>query len=317
MVMLTNMIIIQAEKLRPTDPEGFVTSYTYDMFGNLETESRPNGDYKYEYDVMNRLTKTYYKEKLICEYDYDYKSYSEKGTYEQNVVTKTDYIGEGSTLKTETIYDYAGRVVEQKVNVNKPVYTTYYPNGNVESVTDSRGNTTDYYYEKLNLLTKVESPFSNNDYSVIDYDYDKNGNKISEEVTINKTGETETKNKKEYQYNSRNLMDTVIQYDFSNGRENKNITQYYYDWDGRMLRMYTGLSDEIMIDDLDSERTSGDSVYTKTKYDYDRYYEKLGTVTDALGNSEQYIEYDKDGNLLKMIDRNNNTISYEYDSLTE
>jgi len=111
-----------------TDPEGFVTRYTYDIFGNLETESRTNGDYKYEYD-------------------YDYKSYSEKGTYEQNVVTKTDYIGEGSTLKTETIYDYAGRVVEQKVNVNKPVYTTYYPNGNVESVADSRGNTTDYYYE--------------------------------------------------------------------------------------------------------------------------------------------------------------------------
>ncbi len=310
-----------------TDPMGNATSYTYNAFGSVLSETRPNGSvYTYEYDSMNRLTKTYFKPDsnsspvLISENVYGYIPYNGSGTsYDMEQVTKTDYIESGRTLTTKTTYDYAGRIVEQQVNGNQPVVTQYYPNGTVKSVTDSKGSTTNYYYDRLNLLTKLEVPYGNVNgsavYSTTLLDYYKNGSKQSDRVSINKPGQTAEYSLTEYKYNSRNLLSEVIQYDYSSGTEKKNYTEYYYDWDGNRLRMYTGLNRELLINGLDNVTSTGDNSYSTTKYEYGNYLGKLTKMTDPLGEYEEYTGYDPDGNLTTMRDRNRNTITLDYDKI--
>src|SRR5690606_37942850 len=48
-----------------TDPLNNITQYTYDVYGNILTETRANGlVYVNEYDVMNRMNKGFYKEDM-------------------------------------------------------------------------------------------------------------------------------------------------------------------------------------------------------------------------------------------------------------
>ena len=148
---------ITAPKGSDTSTEDTTTSYTYDAFGNILTETRPNESiYEYQYDVMNRLTKVSFKNSKdsqpVSLAAYGYMIVFPENKYGYLEEYKTEYI-KNSTFEnknTTTMYDYAGRVVEQEVNDNK-FTTTYYGNGNVASVTDPKGNTTRYYYEKLNL----------------------------------------------------------------------------------------------------------------------------------------------------------------------
>lgn len=218
------------------------------------------------------------------------------------------------------------RTNSQEVNNSKST-TTYYANGNVASVTDPKGNTTRYYYEKLNLLTKTETPFEKvggtTVYSISKTDYYNNGNVKSNMNTINKPGEAEKYSKTEYEYNGRNLLSTVIQYD--NG-EKVNYTHYYYDGDGNNVRMYTGLNKPLTINGLDNVQTNGDADYSVTKYDYN-YLGNLSKMIDPMGRLEKETwsngvvkHYTYYGNLnsvetmdVRVNEKTHMKMSYKYD----
>ena len=54
------------------DEVTYVTEYTYDLNGNVETRTTPNGNtIEYEYDSLNRLTRKIYPDSSEVTYVYD------------------------------------------------------------------------------------------------------------------------------------------------------------------------------------------------------------------------------------------------------
>ena len=91
-----------------TDPEGFITEYTYDPCGNVLTETKPNGAvYQYTYDGLNRLVKATFRETAGgVEVVLEEISYSEPETGVNKKVEKK-YLNDTETAETVYTYDYA------------------------------------------------------------------------------------------------------------------------------------------------------------------------------------------------------------------
>ena len=216
---------------------------------------------------------------------------------------------------------------------------TYDVNGNIRTQKDALGNTTSYYYDWQGNCTSAVDPIGNEiyniydklgrkiyvsqDFSVQDVDddelfpvyaetklyYDRNGNLITEKRTNNVVREETTWAQTDYAYDNCGLLVKVTAYDDGSV---ENVTQYYYDEGGNILRMYTGLSSPLTITGLDSVSGS-DTNYAVTKYTYDRFGNQL-TMTDPLNRTETYT-YDLNGNPLTKVDRNGVTTRYTYDTL--
>jgi RHS repeat-associated protein len=302
-------------KLRAvTDPENNTTSYTYDIYGNVVAETKPNGTvYTYEYDVMNRVVKSYFTDvnssPILLE-EYDYIILADGNT--QKVVTK--HLNSSEVAVTSFKYDYAGRQIEQKNPDNTTLKTEYYQNGLTKTTTDAKSNISYFYYDGLNRLIEEKVPFekisATTYYTITKKEYDKNGNILLEKTTCNKPGQPETYNQTGYEYNDRNLLVKVTMYD---NDLPENYTQYFYDADGNKIRMYTGLSQPLLITGLDNVIPQSDSTYSTAKYTYN-HLGKLSSMTDALNSIVTY-GYDLNGNNTAIIDRNGNTTTLTYDNM--
>ena len=208
-----------------------------------------------------------------------------------------------------------------KVNTGDCIFVdVYLALGRVTKVTDIKGNksnpvySTTYTYDSLGRVLTERIPFESVNgtvyYTVKKHYYDNRGNTVSERVTVNKPGQEESWSRTDYEYNSRNLLTKVTAY---NGSQVENITQYYYDAAGSKVRMYTGLKSALQINGLDSVVASGDTDYSVTKYEYDRFGNLTG-MTDPLLMQESYA-YDLGGNMTQKTDRNGNVTAFEYDGL--
>jgi hypothetical protein len=247
------------------DAQGNVTTYLeYDLYGNVLKEKKPNASvYKKEFDCMNRLTKVWFKN-YDTDPDASYKQL-EGYIYEQIAVTSSGITKNGTqktqtiysnntvnTLTTKYIYDFDDRLVKQINNNNTEIITEYYKNGAKFKTQDSNGTTTTYY-DGLNRVNRIESPFENISgtiyYSVKRTEYDNSGNVIWEENKSNKPLEADKHDRTEYEYNNRNLLTKVT---LKVNDTLYNYTQYYYDEEGRKVRQYTGLSSPLTITALDS-----------------------------------------------------------------
>ena len=298
-----------------TDSENRVTSYGYDLYGNLLSETKPDGTiYSYEYDSINRPVKVWFQENesaqpVLLE-EYIYEILSDKKTKR----TVIQYLDSSNFTKTEYTYDYADRLLIQKNNDNSTLQTSYFANGQVNTTTDANGSVTTYIYDGLNRLIEKRTPFekigSTTYFTVQKYTYDANGNVLEEKITRNVPGQTEVYATKKYSYDSLNRLVMVTQMD--NGSP-VNYVQYYYDADGNQVRMYTGLSSPLTINGLDNVTSGGDQDFSVTRYSYN-HMGKLTGYTDPLGKSETYA-YDSNGNLISQTDRNGNVLTYTYDNL--
>ncbi|TYQ14733.1 UNVERIFIED_CONTAM: RHS repeat-associated protein [Acetivibrio alkalicellulosi] len=311
-----------------TDEENNRIRYIeYDIYGNLKEKELPNGArYRYDYDVMNRLTKVYFLEssnstpELIEEYKYDVINGEtlENGRRLRN--TKVEQIIYRSATDNSTfvrIYDFKGRLIEQQNPDRSVLKSEYYKNGLIKSVLDGRNNTTYYYYDGLNRLEEKHVPFTKiNDttyYSIERTEYDKNGNVVLTSITNSLPGENESVRRTGFKYDDRGLLIKVINYTNSDDLNN-NYTQYYYDGDGNKVRMYTGLSSPLQINSLDRVVPRSDNNYSVTKYEYN-HLNKLNRMIDPMENVIEYEEYDLNGNLKKVRDRNGNITTMTYDNL--
>lgn len=180
-------------------------------------------------------------------------------------------------------------------------------------VTDPQGNTaatkysTVYTYDAMNRMIMQSTPFEGSDQSVIKYYYDSMGNVTKEKQTDNKPGSAQSWKQTEYQYDLKDHLIKVTEY---NGSV-PGYTQYYYDKAGNKLRMYTALATPLTITGLDM--VSGTTDYSVTKYTYDRFGNLLN-YTDPLGQSETYT-YDLQGNVLSKTDRNGTIFTNLYDGM--
>ncbi len=260
-----------------------ITKYEYDAEGNIigkqnYSKASTGADevlesyYIYEYDSLNRLEATYFKdddspdtsavklEEYIYEDIYGDNIRKSKKIYKQ-------YLNDGKFSKTEYIYDHVGREVEvihpDETNVISTV-TTYYPDGNVKTVKDPRGSISHYTYRNYDLsrnlyydekYTPVEKLNSNNyEISYSRVNYDRAGRKVEEikyvdliAATLNSDGtysmgSDALAGKK---YNSISYLyyndNKVKQENSSNGKK----VEYFYDDDGNLIEERTTFDKDV------------------------------------------------------------------------
>jgi RHS repeat-associated protein len=135
-----------------TDPDGKVTHYTYDAYGNRASMADPNGDLTtYAYDAAGRKT--------------------------SSVAPKGNCAGcNPVTFTTSYSYDNENHLLSTTDPLGHQTLNTYYPGGKLHTTTDPAGNTTSYAYdgdEELHTVTRPDS-------TVLTTNYDANGNVSSE-----------------------------------------------------------------------------------------------------------------------------------------
>lgn len=154
--------------LTKQDPDQHTTSYTYDLFGNVETTTDP----------LDRTTKTLYDADNLKRAQYL------MGTAEDGSPSSTDLLQEAWT------YDAGGRLATDVLDPNKLDYTTtysYYDNNLAYQVTKTDGTnsfveSTSTYDGAGNVVTQA----TNNGVTQTDYAYDDAGEKTS--VTVDPSG---------------------------------------------------------------------------------------------------------------------------------
>ncbi len=298
-----------------TDALGNKTAYTYDVYGNMLTETKPNGSiYRYEYDVLDRVKKVYFKdssitaESLLIEYTY---AVLEDGKTQK---TEAHYLNSTDRALTVYIYDYAGRLSEQQNPDGTKTKAIYKPNGTVDRQIALNGSTTYYRYDGLNRLTEQWTPFEvsggNTLYTYQKTDYDKAGRKITEKAGKDKVkmwALPQSTAAKTYTYYKNGKVKDMTD---SEGRK----TEYLYDNDGNIEKtgVYT---------------TTNSALVTEYTYNYigkvgskkqhvnagDIYGNTFGNTADTVLTTS--YTYDKNGNTKTITTPDNVTTTYEYDAL--
>ncbi|BES63691.1 hypothetical protein SANA_01300 [Gottschalkiaceae bacterium SANA] len=207
------------------DALGNTTSYTYDLKGQLKSETdQLNNTTQYEYRYDGLVTKVIYPDASFVEFGYDNIGNRTYEKDENGNITEIEYNGFGHV---ETITDALNQTIEY----------SYDPNGNQTSVTDRRGITALFSYDELNRLVLKEVPIESNgsavEYSTTGYAYNNMGNLIQETVsgTINPLDSRDSN----YTYYDNGLLDMVTT---NAGKSQK----YYYDANGNTIKMEESIS---------------------------------------------------------------------------
>ncbi len=214
-----------------------------------------------------------------------------------------------------------------------PITYAYDPNGNLTSVTDSRGTTT-YTYDSLNrLLTETEPEGSTSGkIQMLTYGYDPDGNRTSLTVTDSVYGQSVWSDQITYTYDSAGQLTseadasgtTSFQYNSVGERTSMSqpgdtVTTYGYDADGQLT------SEEIAYGggtqaqysytyDADGNRLSETTPQGTYQYAYDALG-RLTSVTNPSGSTQGYT-YDADGNRVS-LSAGGQTTTYAYNADSE
>lgn len=296
--------------------------YSYDANGNMtksETSSGAVTEYEYDSNDLNTSTKDVFGN--VTRFEYDDFARLTKITNALLYETKYEYDACGNVVKKtypdgreeKTVYDARNRII-QSINANGNIEKYTYDNdNNLIKVTDCNNNTYSYDYDELARLISITDPLGN----VIRYEYDSIGNVVK---IINNNGQVKYF---EYDGNSNIISET----DYSGSK-----TTYDYDEMDRIISKNNGSGEVKFVygDDklLCVLGESGDTLFS-----YDNYG-RLTKKTDENGNEIEYsydnngrlsaekifgktthYEYDALGRIVKVIDSEDNYISFEYDAL--
>lgn len=127
--------------VRITDPEGFVTTRFADDVGRMLSLADPSGrNFRYEYDGMDRVTKSIDPLGGTTSFAYDANG---------NLLTVTDARNNVTTFT----YNNMDRVATRKDPLLKTQSYVYDLAGNLTKLTDRRGKVTNFSYDNLNRHT--------------------------------------------------------------------------------------------------------------------------------------------------------------------
>ncbi|MGW2696099.1 LamG-like jellyroll fold domain-containing protein [Streptomyces sp. NPDC001296] len=147
-----------------TDPDGLVTSFTYDNIGRMLTKKAVSDSFP------AGLTTTY-------TYDGDSQITGEVDPAVTNRVTSATH-----QKSTSTVFDADGMILSQTVadlgggDAPRTQSYTYTPYDQVNTTTDAAGGTTTYTYDNYGNQATVEDPADN----VLSYAYDPNGKLLTQ-----------------------------------------------------------------------------------------------------------------------------------------
>ena len=293
-------------------PLGRSTSYTYDGLGNQLTQSDPTGVTTDAYDADARLCWSFRGTAAVqnpppCStppahatgyyYNYDTTAVASETNPDGQTASytyadlrfplqPTEISDPQGVAKTFNSYDMGGNLCDTGPNnpglyqcavVSGDTQKTYDALGNLTSVVDPGGTTSEVYYYGYTTLPKSASQSINALGDFTDYYYDLNGN-LTEEQSLN------------------NLSQLV------------NTVQYGYDTDGR--RCY------VNVNTTSDSCTSVDNTSSNVMYSYDARGD-LTSTTDYNGTQTTpttTLSYDNNGALTQEIDDNGHTTNYAYDA---
>ncbi len=217
-----------------TNEEGYITEFTYDIYGNIKSSKLSNGSYNiFEYDEMGRVIRKYVKyndnsEPVLLE-EYSYYVEYEYNKSSKTKVIKTIYSQPNQYSVTEHIYDFRDSIVEEIDEDGVRTKHYYNLNGTKAYKVNEDQSITYYEYDGINRIIKVLTPVKeeNNEllYIYERFYYDRDGNKIKEvqgKELVKKVQEPT------------NLISTEYSY-YKNGKlkakynEEGRRTEFYYD----------------------------------------------------------------------------------------
>ena len=324
---------------RAVDALGSMTEWTYDANGNTLTKTRwldPNQttlvQRSWTYNTLGqRLTETdergnihewiYHADGLLIEKrDWDYS--------DPNAIASQTWYGYDELWRRIWVTDGRGSGPED------PAYTTYYaydeadrlikiegppvasdPNGTVQefgydnvgnrtSVTDGRGNTTQYFYDNNNNLIRIEEFWDGNPQGrVTRYEYDELNRRV-----------------KMFDANHSDPNEPSMHYQHTNAdwlelKEDAEGNQWTYTYDahGNTLTETdpSGVTLTHEYDALHRRTRTYDELGNETRYEYDQ----LGQLTkrsDAEGYETEF-QYDAVGRLICVLEADGGWTQYTYD----
>lgn len=316
------------DKIIHYDDSSDTTSYEYTDNGKIKFIKYPNDSvethtyYAAKDIVVGNLLKekidpldnaiTYYYDELGNKVEQkDKRGFSTYFTYDglNRLTSKTL----SNSLTSTYTYDGVGNKVKEELYTFDMLSAT------------SQVITTKYTYNKANRLIKKEQANG----FVVEYEYDKNGNKTLEYYTVN--GKTV---KTKYEYNSINKLDKSIKgfqsdnpritnytYDKLGRKDTKTnannvITKYEYDKNGNPTKRFINdvLVEEKVYDGLNRLIEYYDGERNKTSYVYNAKNQKIKTI-DAKNYEFEYV-YDNMGNIIKEISPDSSYKIYTYDLLS-
>lgn len=276
-----------------------VTSFTYNAFGQILTETGPDGMVtKHEYNADGTLAKTitdFGGKNIMIQFASNIHGYLTHITDPLGNAYSIDYDAVGRWINIDgplgmaarRTYSPDGLVQTQELATGdaqapwQVTSYTYYPTGRVHTVTDPAGQVTTYTYDALNrpdMVTDAEGRKSKTEYDA--------AGQILREIRAFQSTQTYP--------DGTPLQQVYAEYAYSpNGNQltlkdaNHNVTTYAYDGHDRLIRL-----------DLPSKaRGTAASPNMPDGTDYETY------------------TYDAAGNRLTRRTRNGDVISYAYDAL--
>ena len=266
------------------------TEYTYDLNGNMLTQTTGKVVVRYEYNVGNKVSKK------ISSIGTEIYKYNGDGTVE----TKTDKNG----VSTNYIYDIHGRVTEEKVGSITIKYT-YDKNNNILTLTDSTGTTT-RTYDELNSVTSKTVPKIGK--IIYKYDVTEGITNLPEGAYAEVTVDKDNKEVIKIYDKAKRLIEV---------REGNNVTKYSYYDNGNLKKVAlpNGYTEEYTYNKDNTlqiliNKNSSGAVVEKYIYAYDKA-KNIISKEDKKGTTS--YKYDSLNRLTKVTEPSGKTIEYTYD----
>lgn len=336
------------QKIKETAPNGAVTSYSYDILGNLLETTFPDGSTETNvYNSLNQLIEKIDKNGTKTTYSYDYNgnalevntnnriSKTEIGVMDTQV-SETDSLGfetkrtynaaqlvETTTMRngaTQTYqYDGEHNIIATTDGAGNTVKKEYDGNGNLTREIDQLGNETSYTHTARNQLARTIYP----DGGVVQNVYDAKGQQIA---TVDQLG-----NKIESIYNNVGRVEKTIdargfeiinEYD-AKGQLIKSIdalnqvTAYEYDAVGNQIKVTapTGVITYNTYNQLGQLIETNDNFNRFTQYEYDIMGNQVVTINwKGETTSTTYNEYSEK---ITSTDMRGNVTTYTYDDASQ
>jgi len=325
-----------------TDPNGAITTLTYDLRGRLTSKNVAGETTSYQYDGLGQLTQVTLPDSSSLSYSYDAAHRLTDITDSQgNTVHYTlDALGNhtredtkdptGALVRTQqSVFDALNRLWKSIGAQGQTTVYAYDAKGNLTSRTDPLSHTTTNQYDALDRLIKAIDPnlgqtqygYDGQDHltQVIDprnlttnYSVDGLGN--STQQVSPDTGTTQR---------SFDAAGNVISRTDAKGQ----VTQYQYDALNRLTRItyqdssqdiYTwdqGTNGQGHLTEIDQKNPAGTLVLT-IQYSYDAHGRRLSEVRQVAGQTytTQY-QYDSGGRLNQLTYPSGRIVNYTYDSV--